>query len=1703
MRVTMKAFTKKTISLLLVVALILNLAGVTFYADKTADFSVYLSSDQSVVANYNKISKIISITGNGTIEFDKWVALAKKIDGVNYPVKNSASATGGWQSSTANMVISFDNGKVSLCDSKNHSGLFENFKGQILFNHHVDRALVSNLSNLFKGASAIKQLDITTSTSAAIVATANDLLTGTNPDSVKFDKLAAFSWQLPADYKIIEGATGKQKTKTLTAGTTAFFNANTPYQLNKIVQIKQALYKSQTMGQKNAASFNMQLASGALADDVIASYNAATKKISISGNGKILQDKWIALARKIASDASYTAVSGQKRGWRTEPEISMTFDKNASIQFDEKGFNKYASKNYGWFQDFKGTIAFNDAVDTSNLTNMSNMFERTKLFNDPSISRWKTSKVTSMSRMFRDAESFNQPLETNAALNYWNVSKVTHMIAMFKGTKAFNGSLAGWDTASCTDMQSLFEDSIFNQSVNHFDVRKVKDMSYMFSDNLAFNQSIDNWRTDKLVSMSYIFEGATAVKNIDLSKRSSASLVAYSVSMLNETEPDELKFHRLKSFKWKLPAKYKITKVEVGSQVTEIVDVGTKYTFDANTRYEMIKVPADYQPVFPMQLASGTVGDSVLANYDLTTKQITISGKGTILEEKWKLLAREIKGDATPFTEVNGQKRGWQTAQDIHMLFDTNAKVKFETNGFQHNSGYGWFQDFAGTIQINNTINTSNMTNMAHMFERAGQFNDPSVMQWDTSNVTNMNMLFNEAGAFNQNLNKWDVSKVASMISMFRLASNFNGSLAGWNTSNCRNMNSMFAYSKFNQPINHFDVRQVENMRFMFYKDYAFNQPLDSWQTDSLTAVYSMFSNATSFNQDISNINTAKVLNSEDGLSAMFTNASVIKQIDLSNRADNSEIVVATGLLDGTNPDTVKFDRLAEFNWQLPDDYQIKKGDIGSQTTEFVTAGTNYTFVADTRYEVQKLPVEPDVSLNAFEKAYDGNAITTQYLIDNSVVNPENIAGSWQFDNSNLVNAGSYTLNVTFKPDNSNYYSEKTLAVNVKINKRPLTLPALTIIKEWDGTTAATIFYDEAVIKAGVISGDSVTISPITGVYATSEVGSGKTVVLSGGALDNANYSLAIPNSTTGEIVKATPTCAIQAQLNAVYGDTLSDVNVVGSGQGTWQFQQPPNSSVGAVGDHQQTMIFYPADTAHYNTKTANTTLSVARKALSLTNPTVNDKVYDGTTTAVLTYEGLDGVVADDASAVSVDTISATFDSSEAGMDKSVTVNSVTLKGAKSNNYSIVLPTALTGEISKALPTFTVPTDLRLSYGGALKDIQLPVEVGGKWQFKTPEIRPSVIGASKYKLLYLPNNSNYENALLEVMVLIVGGAGDNDDDDADQDDEIANGNTDLEEINTVDTNITDSTDETTAADNSSDSAQSVQPAQNLKLVETISFDISANTTDTSETAEQAPPSQEVALNNGTASLTIEKSEAGATAQLELKPKPGYRVAKVELRDETGKEVNYIIDDNGLFTILIPKGKLSVDVKFDFVLPAAPTFDDVPLNHPNALAIEHLFAEKIMIGLADKLFDEAAALNRAMIIKILHNMAGNPQADTAVKFEDISVGAWYYQALQWSFKNGIAKGCSNKLFAPLKVVTKEEFLTFLYRYHIKGVAVKDEYFDLSMYKDSIDISNYAKAAFKWALEHQLIEASETGELAPKAVVERAAAAEIIHRYLSIR
>ena len=142
-------------------------------------------------------------------------------------------------------------------------------------------------------------------------------------------------------------------------------------------------------------------------------------------------------------------------------------------------------------------------IDTSAITDMSELFKGSNRTDFSGIEYWNVSNVTNMSHMFQNAESFNQPL------NSWNVSNVEDMSFMLANAESFNQPLDSWDTSNVTDMRGMFENARhFNQPIGAWNVESVTDMGFMFYGAEKFCQVLDNWNVCNVTSMGYMFEGA-------------------------------------------------------------------------------------------------------------------------------------------------------------------------------------------------------------------------------------------------------------------------------------------------------------------------------------------------------------------------------------------------------------------------------------------------------------------------------------------------------------------------------------------------------------------------------------------------------------------------------------------------------------------------------------------------------------------------------------------------------------------------------------------------------------------------------------------------------------------------------------------------------------------------------------------------------------------------------------------------------------------------------------------------------------------------------------------------------------------------------------------------------------------------------------------------------------------------------------------
>ena len=146
--------------------------------------------------------------------------------------------------------------------------------------------------------------------------------------------------------------------------------------------------------------------------------------------------------------------------------------------------------------------------------------------------------------------------------------------------------------------------------------------------------------------------------------------------------------------------------------------------------------------------------------------------------------------------------------------------------------------------------------------------------------------------------------------------------------------------------------------------------------------------------------------------------------------------------------------------------------------------------------------------------------------------------------------------------------------------------------------------------------------------------------------------------------------------------------------------------------------------------------------------------------------------------------------------------------------------------------------------------------------------------------------------------------------------------------------------------------------------------------------------------------------------------------------------------------------------------------------------------------SDGLFSPQGTLNRAMMVTVLHRMAGSPSVESPAAFSDVAEGSWYADAVAWAVDAGITTGTGADTFSPNGAITREQLATFLYRF-AASPAVESE---LSGYVDAGEVGAYAVDAMAWANSNGYVTGTAANTLSPKATANRATVATVLMRYL---
>ena len=172
------------------------------------------------------------------------------------------------------------------------------------------------------------------------------------------------------------------------------------------------------------------------------------------------------------------------------------------------------------------------------------------------------------------------------------------------------------------------------------------------------------------------------------------------------------------------------------------------------------------------------------------------------------------------------------------------------------------------------------------------------------------------------------------------------------------------------------------------------------------------------------------------------------------------------------------------------------------------------------------------------------------------------------------------------------------------------------------------------------------------------------------------------------------------------------------------------------------------------------------------------------------------------------------------------------------------------------------------------------------------------------------------------------------------------------------------------------------------------------------------------------------------------------------------------------------------------------------NHWAGNSIRFVYENGLMRGVSDTDFAPDATFSRAMLVAVLHRMAGEPAANGSYPFADVRDTAWYANPVAWAYQNKLAGGMTETQYAPNAPITREQLAVMLMRFAQYMDYDTADTIRLVHYKDAGSVSGYAEGAVKWAVANGILKGRNLNELAPQGTATRAEVAVMLERFVNL-
>ena len=509
---------------------------------------------------------------------------------------------------------------------------------------------------------------------------------------------------------------------------------------------------------------------------------------------------------------------------------------------------------------FCGCISLTSIVlsgfDTSNVTDMSYMFAECFSLESLDVSKFNTSKVTDMSCMFRNCSSL-----TNLDVSALNTSNVTNMEEMFAFCEGLTSlDVSSLNTSRVTNMAWMFGGCNYLENINlkGFNTSRVTNMYGMFNQcNMLTSLDLTSFNTSKVRDMSEMFWLDTNLTTIYVGDGWNTNNLTASQTEWGSENGWANMFYNCKNLKGENGTTY--DENHIGVEYAHIDGVGGKGYLSSPPEAYVVFTKSTGTLTFYYDGKKSSRTGSKYDTYEMNEvgclPEWYIDHSKDIKKVVFNSSFKDARPTCTSYWFAAGVDDDWNSTSQLTTI--TNMKY----------------------------LNTSQVTDMNHMFENCDKLTTIDVSGFNTAKVTNMEAMFRQCNALKTlNVSGFNTKNVKNMSDMFSscyVLEELN--VSNWNTSRVTNMSYLFAYSGSITmlDVSKWNTARVTDISYIFAGCSSLRAlDLSNWNTAKVTNMCGVFDECYNLESlDISNWNTAKV----SDMSYMFIQCQVLTSLDLSS----------------------------------------------------------------------------------------------------------------------------------------------------------------------------------------------------------------------------------------------------------------------------------------------------------------------------------------------------------------------------------------------------------------------------------------------------------------------------------------------------------------------------------------------------------------------------------------------------------------------------------------------------------------------------------------------------------------------------------------------------------------------------------------------------------------------------------------------------